>query len=127
MKKNIAILLPVIMIILEITPYGAVLNFAPSSTVAVRETYSYFSLKPLGYANFGPFLTAILSCIMLVISFFYFVKKSEKLSKMLFMISSITLMTSLMPLIFGIESYSIVGALISAIIILELWISKNLM
>lgn len=127
MKKYIAILLPVIMIILEITPYGAVLNFAPSSTVAVRETYSYFSLKSLGYANFGPFFTAILSCIMLVISFFYFVKKSEKLSKMLFMISSIALITSFMPLIFGIESYSIVGALISAIIILELWISKSLM
>ena len=67
MKKRIPyLLLPLITLILEILPYGAVCNFA-TETRRIRELYSYFDLTPYGYANFAPFLTALLTCIILVL------------------------------------------------------------
>ncbi len=64
MKKRIPyLLLPLITLILEILPYGAVCNFA-TETRRIRELYSYFDLTPYGYANFAPFLTALLTCII---------------------------------------------------------------
>ena len=68
MKRIRLLIMPIIAIVLEILPYGAVLVFAPSPTESVRETFSYFSLTPFGYANFGPFLTALLTCVVLVLA-----------------------------------------------------------
>ena len=66
MKKRFQyLLLPIITLILEILPYGAVCNFAPSPTERIRKTFSYFDLIPFGYANFAPFLTAIITCAIL--------------------------------------------------------------
>ena len=60
-KYKITLLVSVIVsIVLEALPYGAVCNFAtPEKTI--RQTFSYFSLTPFGYANFGPFITACLT------------------------------------------------------------------
>ena len=68
MKKIRLLILPIITIVLEILPYGAVLVFAPSPTDRVRETFSYFSLTPFGYANFAPFITAMLTCVVLLLA-----------------------------------------------------------
>ena len=73
----VAILIAIL--VLEVLPYGAVLHFANPEGEPFRETFSYFDLTPYGYANFGPFITAILMCVLLILSVIkLFVDKGEK-------------------------------------------------
>ena len=60
MKKVCLAVLPALTIVLELLPFGAVCIFATSPTERVKETFSYFSLTPFGYANFAPLITATL-------------------------------------------------------------------
>ena len=53
-------------LVLELLPNGVVLNFANPEGAPWRKTYSYFSLTPFGYANFGPFITSVLTCILII-------------------------------------------------------------
>ena len=71
MKKRLFhLLLPVWILILELLPYGAVCIYAtPGATC--RSTYSYFDLIPFGYANFAPLITAVLTCVILVLLLVY--------------------------------------------------------
>ena len=85
MKKIRLLILPIITIILQILPCGAVLVFAPSPTERVRETFSYFNLTPFGYANFAPFITALLTCIILLLALISI--KLEKMRKAVFWLS----------------------------------------
>ena len=62
-----AILLQGAALVLEILPIGAVMVFATSPTERVTETYSYFSLLPLGYANITPMLTGILTITIILL------------------------------------------------------------
>lgn len=121
MKKRILILcLSVLAVILECLPYGAVLNFGIPDTSGghayFRETYSYFSLMPFGYANFGPLLTAVMTCVLLLLCLIYLLMNKQGLKKAISVISGITLAFSLMPLMFGIRFFSVVGGVISAVI-----------
>ena len=63
MKKISLVVFPALTIVLEALPMGAVCTFAISPTERVRETFSYFSLIPFGYANFAPLITAILTVV----------------------------------------------------------------
>lgn len=78
MKKISLVVFPALTIVLEALPLGAVCTFAPSPTERVRETFSYFSLIPFGYANFAPLITAILTVVILLLSqhfcFFDFIR-----------------------------------------------------
>ncbi len=112
MKKIKIILLisSITSIILEALPYGAVLHFAtPEKTIT--QTFSYFSLNPFGYANFGPLLTAILSCIIFILAILLILNKN-KLVKAMFVLTVISVFTSIMPLFMG--CYSLIGGAISA-------------
>ena len=74
-KRWIYLLLPIVTLILEALPYGAVLNFirpAEDGTKGnFRELYSYFDLTPFGWANFAPFITAIITCIVFLLLLAY--------------------------------------------------------
>ncbi len=114
MRKKLGLLsITIITIILEILPFGAVLNFANPEGNPWRKTFSYFSLVPFGYANFAPFIVALLTCILFIlVSVSILTKKSFKAS--LLCISGVAAVLSFVPLIFfGLNSFSIVGALIS--------------
>lgn len=115
MKKNkIAMLIILIMtIVLEILPYGAICNFANPNGISIRKTYSYFDLTPFGYANFGPFITAILTCLLAVLLVICIVKNSKKLFKTISVISGISVVTSLLPLMYGVSYVSVIGLIIS--------------
>ena len=63
MKKISLVVFPALTIVLEALPMGAVCTFAIFPTERVRETFSYFSLIPFGYANFAPLITAILTVV----------------------------------------------------------------
>ena len=120
-KTNIASAIVTLMIIvLESLPYGAVLNFgepnADGSIGFIRKTYSYFSLTPMGYANFGTLLTAVLSSALLcviVISIFMEKNVLQNASRIL---SILALLTSLMPLLLGVKNYSVCGLAISILL-----------
>ena len=122
MKKIRLLILPIITIILQILPCGAVLVFAPSPTERVRETFSYFNLTPFGYANFAPFITALLNCIILLLALISI--KLEKMRKAVFWLSLATAIISLLPLVFGIDYYSVVGGIITITLAIESVLAK---
>ncbi len=117
MKKIRLLILPIITIILQILPCGAVLVFAPSPTERVRETFSYFNLTPFGYANFAPFITALLTCIILLLALISI--KLEKMRKAVFWLSLAAAIISLLPLVFGKDYYSVVGGIITITLAIE--------
>lgn len=122
-KKMITLALLLSALVLEILPYGAVLNFGNPEGDTWRKTYSYFSLIPYGYANFGPLITAVLTCVLLVILVLSLLLKKDW-NKPITIISAIATLTSLAPLMFGIGYFSIVGAMISTCILATFVISR---
>lgn len=89
----------IVILVLELLPYGAVLNFANAEGEVLRTTYSYFDLTPYGYANFGPFITAILTCVLLVISIINLLVDNDKIKTTIKIVAFIALVASLAPLI----------------------------
>ena len=122
-KKIITLALLLSALVLEILPYGAVCNFANPEGPPHRVTYSYFSMIPYGYGDFGPLITAILTCIMLIIIVISILIKKDW-NKSIRVISVIATLTSLAPLMFGISNFSIVGTMISACILATFVISR---
>ena len=122
-KKMIPLALLLSALVLEILPYGAVCNFANPEGPPHRVTYSYFSMIPYGYGDFGPLITAILSCVMLVIIVLSILLKKDW-SRSISIISAIATIASLAPLMFGISNFSIVGAMISTCILATFVISR---
>ena len=98
-------------LIIEILPYGAVCNFANPDGGPWRQTFSYFSLVPFGYANFAPFIVALLTCALFCFLLIgIFLKKSFKKTIMVLAMTSTVI--SLAPLALGKSYFSIVGAII---------------
>lgn len=122
-KKMITLALLLSVLVLEILPYGAVLNFANPEGESWRKTYSYFSMIPYGYGDFGPLITAILTCVLLVIIVLSILLKKDW-SRSISIISAIATLTSLAPLMFGFSNFSLVGAMISACILATFVISR---
>ena len=128
MKKRIRILiLPLIALILEILPYGAVCNFMlPSadgtSVGRFRELYSYFDLTPFGYANFAPMITAVLTCVLVLLIVIYCFTGRPGLFNTIRTFVWICTAISLGPLVLGIRFYSVVGGLITMAFIAELFL-----
>ncbi len=111
MKKSsiFIMILLLAVLVLEILPFGAVCNFATGPDEIIRATFSYFSLIPFGYANFAPLITAILTCILLILAGINLWKYSQGLQKVLCILTGLTALTSFTPLLFGISYYSLVG------------------
>ena len=113
MKKKLIILCTtLIALVLEILPYGAVCNFANPEGEPWRRTYSYFDLTPFGYANFAPFIVALLTCALIIIIIISLIIKKQ-LRIPILALSAMATILSLAPLLYGISFFSIVGAFIS--------------
>ncbi len=131
MKKRLrCLVLPLVTLILEILPYGAVCNFARPSTDGehighFRELYSYFDLTPFGYANFAPLITAVITCIVILVLAIYCFSGKEALLRKAKTILVICTIISFGPLVFGIRFFSLVGLLISLSLIAEFVILKS--
>lgn len=126
-KRSLYLILPVITVILELLPYGAVLNFMRPSVDGTtighfRELYSYFDLTPFGYANFAPFLTAVTTCAVLALLILYGLTGKRGLALAARSILAMAAVVSLGPLMFGISYYSLVGGLITATLAAELFV-----
>ena len=102
-KKAFAVLvIAILLLILELLPYGAVLEFAhmsPDLTVGYYEQpFSYFDPIVYGYGHFGPFITAILTCLLAIVSVIH-VFADHRATRMILPITSVlTFLVSLTPL-----------------------------
>ena len=119
-KRFLYLVLPIITLILEVLPYGAVCIFASSPTDRIRETFSYFDLTPFGYANFAPFLTALITCLIFILLLIYWLKGNTVFAIKAKNILYVAAVMSLGPLVFGLSYFSVVGALITTCLIAEL-------
>ena len=115
-KKSTVLCILLCTLVLEILPYGAVCNFGNPDGEPFRKTYSYFSFIPYGYANFSPLITAVLTCVLLLVVLIAIVFKKE-LGKKTAILAVIASILSLCPLLYGIAYYSVVGAGISVCLI----------
>ena len=113
MKRLLYFILPIVTLILEISPHGAVCIFAPSPTERIRETFSYFDLLPFGYANFAPFLTAITTCAILTLLLIDLFTNKQRLITVTKFLLCIGTGLSVCPLLYGTSYVSIVGILIT--------------
>ena len=100
----------------------AALLRCPISTIAhpvadvYKRQFSYFSLTPFGYANFAPLITATLTVAIFLLSLFSLKKKG--VLKALFVLSIITVVISLLPLMYGLNYYTLVGAFITVTLVI---------
>ena len=111
----------VVILVLEILPYGAVLHFGNPEGEPFRETFSYFDLTPYGYANFGPLITAMLTCVLLVMSVIGLFVDNGRIKSTIKIVSFIALVASLAPLL--VNCYSVIGGTISVLMLAVLIIS----
>ena len=131
MKKRLLLLiLPVVALALELVPTSAVLRFAnPEGEPWVRKD-SYFDLTPFGYANFGPFITAVLTCVLIVLLVIYAIKGNRKILSAAKMVLWVAIVASLSPKFFGVGFYSLLGGfisltLITALVAVRIFASEN--
>lgn len=131
-KRKIAMtVLSFLTLIFEILPYGAVCVFMDDGGIEIRRTFSYFSLVPYGYANFSPLITAVLSCVILVLCIILCFRKSKKLNKALATLSGLAAVISFVPFLMGLgfRFYGICAAaitsLLAVIFILALSVKKR--
>lgn len=99
---------------IEALPSSAVLIFAGDGT-SFRETFSYFSLTPFGYANFGPLLTAVLTCVILVLSLVGLLRDKD-FRKAIRGLSIAAVVTSLMPLMYGFSYFTVNAVMVTVML-----------
>ena len=130
MKKELPFLvLPIIILVLEVLPYGAVLRFGrPAEDGSIgyfRETYSYFDLTPFGYGNFAPLLVAAATCVILILLAAYCITGKRNLVAAARNMTAVVAVISLGPLVLGLPYYSVIGATITAALLAEWLILRS--
>ena len=111
-KKILLSILALVVLILELLPGGVVLRFANPEGEPWVKTYSYFNMTPFGYANFGPFITAVMTCVIIIAWFKY----SRGLNVAIKSVTAFATVTSLMPIMFGVEYLTGIGVAISILL-----------
>ena len=125
MKKISLILIPIIAIVLETLPSGVVMMFAASPSERVTETFSYFSLLPLGYANFVPLFVAIITCIILLLALISL--KKINFVKYVFLLSLTGIIFSIMPIMAGIDYLTYPSVGITILLTIECVLARSYM
>lgn len=121
-KKIFAAIIPLLMLVAEILPVGAVLVFkVPTETgvETLRMTYSYFDPTPMGYANVGPLFCAVFTVLLIVSAVIFIVSPSNKSRLAVLCLAALTFVFSLLPIMFGLEYLSVAGGIISLLSLAE--------
>ena len=125
-KRSFVLLaIAVTILSLELLPYGAVLEFAhmsPDLTLSYYEQhFSYFDPMVYGHGHFGPLITAVLTCMLAVITVIAVFLENRAVRIALRVVSFLTLLCSLTPMLTG--CYSPVGMAISVLLLVTCIIS----
>ena len=119
------LILPIVTLLLEIIPYGAVCVFASSPTDTTRVLFSYFDLTPFGYANFAPLLTAVATCVVLILAAIFCISGGVRFLEVARVVSYVAVVLSLGPLSLGMQYYSVVAGLITASLVCEVLLLRK--
>lgn len=121
--KKLRVLIPICpaaAVLLEALPWGAVLNFGQPDGEPFRETFSYFSLTPFGYANFWPLITAVLSCALLILSVIAAIRPSTRLLRASGNVSAVAALVSVGSwVMFGFDYFTLIGGGITLALVLH--------
>ena len=124
-RPFVLLAITVMILILEIIPYGAILEFAhmsPELTLGYyEEHFSYFDPMVYGHGHFGPLITVVLTCILAVFAVVAVFLEGRTIWIALRVVSVLTLLFSLTPMLTG--CYSPVGMAISALLLVTCIIS----
>ncbi len=115
-KKILLSILALVVLILELLPGGVVFRFANPEGEPWVKTYSYFNMTPFGYANFGPFITAVMTCVLIVLIIIAWFKYSRGLNVAIKSVTAFATVTSLIPIMFGVEYLTGIGVAISILL-----------
>ena len=107
---------PLLALVLELLPWGTVMYFSDPALGSYRNVYSYFSLVPFGYANVGPFFTALATCVLLVLLILYAIKGKRPVLLAALVVSCIAFLVSLTAMLYGV---TVVGVLITATLVVS--------
>lgn len=117
MKRFLQILFTAGALALMIFTKAAVLVTAPGPDIRVRSFYSYFSPIPFGNAMFPPLITAVLTCVLLILGFAAI--KGRKAAIALCILAPVTFIVSLLTLLYGVRCYSLLAGCISLCLLLN--------
>ncbi|MBQ4112853.1 MAG: hypothetical protein IJD38_08660 [Clostridia bacterium] len=124
-RPFVLLAITVTILILELLPYGAVLEFAhmsPDLTLGYYEQhFSYFDPIVYGYGHIGPLITAVSTCILAVFAVVAVFLEGRAVRIALRVASLLTLLFSLTPMLTG--CYSPVGMAISVLLLVTCIIS----
>lgn len=122
-KNIIPMIFTLVAIVLEALPFGAKLTFALDEGKTQEKFFSYFSLTPYGYANFLPFITAILTCVLFLMALIILIKNPPKLKKAFKILVIGTFAVASAS--FALMNFTITAALISLMLAFA-WLSSQL-
>ena len=116
MKRIALLVLPLTALILELLPSGVVLRFAnPEGEPWVR-TYCHFDMTPFGYANFGPLIAAVLTCMLLLLVVIYLIKPRKGLNTAIMNVSGFAAVAAFAPVMFGLEYLTVIGIVVGLLL-----------
>ena len=107
---------PLLALVLELLPWGTVVYFFDPALGRYRNVYSYFSLVPFGYANVGPFFTALATCVLLVLLILYVFKGKRSVLLAATGVSCVVFLVSLTAMPYGV---TMVGVLVTVMLLVS--------
>lgn len=120
MKKRLyVLLLPIITLILEMLPFGVIMDFS-TQTKNIREKYAYFNPMSFGYGNPWPLLTCVLTVVILAILIIYVIKSNKNIFIASKIITAATILISLGALLVAIPEFTALAVIIPITLLLEL-------
>lgn len=117
-----AVALLAVALVLEALPFGVAMVFAVGPTERIVETYSYFSLLPLGYANVAPMLTGIMTAVATLLGVVVLARPNSAFGyrRAALLCGIVALPFSVLPLfLFGTVSMTAVGYAVSGALLLS--------
>ena len=115
-KKLLLPFLSLAVLALELLPNGVVLRFGNPEGEPWVQTYRHFDLMPFGYANGGPLIAAVLSCVLLVLAVVYVFKPHNGLNTAILCVSGLAAVAAFAPLAFGAAYLTVVGILVGLLL-----------
>ena len=116
--KSLSLAMLIVALVLEALPFGAVLIFVPDPSITsevIIRYYSYFDFTPFGYANFAPFITAVLTVMLtaLCVALIFVKRQPKQLRAAQFGVTLAAAVISVCPIFYGIQYVTLTGVFIT--------------
>ena len=115
-KKFLSFVFPFTALIFELLPNGVVLRFANPEGEPWIRTYSHFDMTPFGYANFGPLIAAVLTCVLLLLVVIYLFKPRKGINTAIANVAGLATVAAFGPLMFGTEYLTVIGIVVGLLL-----------